>query len=442
MSSLNLTDIKSLQSQFNQLSGLGVDILGSNDATKFTGTIWDGMQGIATLVDKNTSSEKKQKVLINLFKEILDKGVEELKDLISGLGKNETRNSKKEVDGIAKEAEKLNAESQKLGIDIEGNFRQIANDIEDNTDIVEEAQEQLETVQEEIEAEEKKIKETVVEIQKQQRLLASPELTKEDKLEILNIIQGLTGDLTASTEIIISKQEILSNLGSAVKNATDNIAVAEETLEQKVLEAQAEIQEKANEGAELTGDAVQSATKGFINEKQALLLHGLAGAAATNVVTVATAAELEETALDQDGAAVTRIGGANKNTTKISEVVNSLGEDNRIVARYENTVGSALTNFISQVGSWNSALSPMITSIGSATLFAQENEQLISNIDEDIKVVESQETLAKDASPVDEDNANLDDETLAPETSLEDSLGGLENGLKTPKFKFTQSFGI
>ena len=207
-----------------------------------------------------------------------------------------------------------------------------------------------------------------------------------------------------------------------------------------VADGQAQIGQIAKEAASATGEVAKTASKGAGNTSAAAALKSAATASgAASFIPVlgagaaATTAELERAAIDQTGAATVRLGSISTNSSRIATSIGSLENNATILANYNATVGSALAKFTGLVGAWNVQLPAVITSVGSAVTLETENEALKALIPTDLeKINATTEDVLVDKTPI----AKVSER----ENESEDNDSKVE--LETPKFKFTQSFGI
>ena len=328
---------------------------------------------------------------------------------------------------------------------MEGNFNETAKSVDKQTRIIKDASALLTAVENEIKAEQEKIQEVIEKIEEEKKKLEDPKLDKDEQLEILGNINTLTGELTAITEAIFSKQDTLLNLKSAVDDATNDIANATAQMQANIENGKTEMAQIAQEGADAIGDLAKDAKNGGENKKNEVILNQAANATATNSITAVASAELKQAALQEGGAATTRLNSITDNSKKIKTGLENLGDDGKILNHYTNTIGSAIEGFTTQVGSWNTALPPVIEGIGSAINIEAENGMLKEFVASDIETLnsnqednESQDIKSEEQiSEKQNNNEDTNNENDAPEKSK------LVNGLVTPTFQFSKkSFGI
>ena len=438
MSSYNFTDIKNLQSTFNQLSSYGIDIPCSSQINSYMNCIFE----VGTLIDSGATETQKTLAIQNLIEITGDALFKLLKKVL----KNDERvTATKDVKNTAKKAEKLNTKSQELGVKMEGNFNETAKSVDKQTRIIKDAGALLIAVEDEIKAEQEKIQEVIEKIEEEKKKLEDPKLDKDEQLEILGTINTLTGELTAITEAIFSKQDTLLNLKSAVDDATNDIANATAQMQANIENGKTEMAQIAQEGADATSDLAKDAKNGGENKKNEVILNQAANATATNGITAVASVELKQAALQEGGAATTRLTSITDNSKKIETGLRNLGDDGKILNHYTNTIGSAIKGFTDQVGSWNTALPPVIEGIGSAINIEAENGMLKEFVASDIETLnsnqednESQDIKSEEQiSEKQNNNEDTNNENDAPEKSK------LVNGLVTPTFQFSKkSFGI
>lgn len=429
-SDFNLSKLQSLYSQIDGFSGGEINkLLSYGDIAWFSEALGIGadIEQIATSKDPNQQA--------NALKSIIN----DILNIAKKFGNREKSTAVKETQDTAQKAQELNQKSRELGVKMEGKFEEVQASIEEQSQIVTDASELLTEAQAQIKEEEEKIAAIIKKIQEAQQKLTEEQDTKK-QAEILAEIQGYAEEITTSTTAITNQQDTALDLKGAVDDATANVADATENMTVIVKDGVAEIGQTVKEEGKLVGEVAETGVKGGENAATAAALETASTITSSNMFTAAATPQIKQAALDQEGAATTRLGSIGTNSAKITAGIGTLENNASIMSQYTSTVGSALTKFTGLVGSWNMQLPATITSIGTAIALEGENTELKSKIPTDLEKlnVEPEEVLARDGEAEDKADGKSESNSGEAQTPVVGEIIELE----TPKFKFTQSFGI
>ena len=165
-----------------------------------------------------------------------------------------------------------------------------------------------------------------------------------------------------------------------------------------------QIQQLGQQAAEVTTEVTQTGVTGGTNKATGIAAEKAANAASSNVFTgTSVAPKLYQLAQDQSAAGNTRISSIAGNINRIAQGIGGLNNATQIIGNFQNTIGAAVDNYATAYGSWNTAVEPVITSIGSFTTIAEGVEELNEAVETDLKST---------GAVTDKDNENNDEEKL------------------------------
>ena len=129
------------------------------------------------------------------------------------------------------------------------------------------------------------------------------------------------------------------------------------------------IQEQMQKGIEELQKGFQRQVQGKVNEATSVAAEKAAQATATGTfgIGAGAAAKLYKVSFDQDMAGSTRKTSSAQNLQTVLTGIGKLGENVALLTQFDTAIGGAMEDFNGYVGDWNTALEPVITSIGSFT---------------------------------------------------------------------------
>lgn len=434
MAPFNVSELNKLYAQINQVSGnslsgtsFGQGMQSYNDIAWFS-------NAIGTVGEDNASPEQKASAIQAM--------VEKALSIFEKFANKEAQAASKEVLKETKASQELVTRSENLKINLEGSLSDIQTDIESQSGIITEAQESLIEVQESIEKKQQEIEDIVKEIEAKQKELANAK-TPEEKASILTVIQCYAAEISNIGLSIEADATNLQNLQEAVDNTVTEIEASTQNLANTEQNGLQKLAEQANSVGNLGIEVTETGTKGTTNKATAVAAGRAADAASTNVFTGSSiATKLRMTENDQNQASSKRLGSIAGNLNKLAQGIGGLSNATQVIATFQNTIGGALDNYIGLIGQWDTALEPVITSIGSFTGIAEGVEELNTSVDTDLKNLAS-EVGGEDLQ--DTNSENSDNNNNANNTDSEESENiSTSVELETPKFDVQKlrSFGI
>lgn len=397
------TSLKEVQNLFQNIGVNGGE----------SSTYLNSVFGAAGSVDQiaNGNDQQKAQGIQNLISTVMS--------IIDKLMSNEAQAAKRDVKNNSKRAAEIEEEQKAAEAELKNQITEISNEVKGQSDIVVAASELLNKTSDELQAKQEQINEIIQQIQEKQQELASAK-TAEERAALLNEIQGLSNSIVEITSAMADIQATVEDASAKVEAAVTEIETAKGNAVEIQQDGQMKITEIAQDGAAEIQNNVQSNATGVSNEVTGASAQAAAEAASSNYVTASTAPKLFKVANDQNAAGSTRIGGAVQNLRTVMQGIGGLSNNTEILAHFETSIGSALNDFSGYVGAWNSALEPVITSIGS---FVGEAGVQASN-DELQKAVEADLEAVTNSDP-DKENENPEGQPV----------------LLTPNVKFKE-FGI
>lgn len=378
MSAFNVSELNNLFTKLEQISGNSSNSSNSSNDAAFLNSIFTVGNSAAQIGQAKTSEEKANAVN-NLVKQALS--------IFEKIAGNEAKVAKNEVKKQSSKTEKLVQKSENLTVELEGKFNKVAKSIDNQTQIVEKANSLLEKTQKSIEKKQKKIQEIVEKIAEKQEELKSA-TTEDEKAKILTEIQGFATNIAKIGLTIEADNENIQNLTEAVENTTENIEAA--TNEMAVVEQDgiAQIQQTAQEAGQAGTEIAQTGTKGATNKVTGEAAQKAAEAASTNILSgTSIAPKLYKTANDQNQASQTRLSSIRGNINRVAQGIGGLNNATEIIASFQNSIGGALGNYSELVGQWDTAVEPVIVSLGSFSELATATEELNENVEADLKTL-------------------------------------------------------
>lgn len=264
-------------------------------------------------------------------------------------------------------ARKVEEEAVATEQELNSNMQQIGSEIDGQTQIVENASLEIQESQEALAAKEEKINKIIKQIQTEQEALKNA-TTIEEKRAILGTIETLGLDISSLMADISSYQETLENATSVVEAAFTNIETAKGNAVQKQQDGQLKVIENTQEAAEATSSTVATQAEGVKN----ITLGTALEASATAEIFIPIVGGVVSSQSAQKGAELIAAGttettGSLTNLQSLLQGIGKVSNNTQLLSTFKTAIGGALNTFNSSIGSWNAAVQPMITSIGSLT---------------------------------------------------------------------------
>lgn len=423
-----LSELNNLYAQLNQISGGQV---GSQTFAKgsvsFNDVAWfsNAVQGL----DSDSSPEQKASTIQGLVQKALS--------LFDKLASREAKAAQQEVKNETKKTEELLKKSQELGMTLEGKFSDISSSIDSQTEIVTDAVKLIDETKKSLEEKQKEIEAIVAQIEAKQKELATAS-TPEKQAAKLAEIQGFAQQIADIGISIEADNENLKNLSAAVEDTNKEIETATQNMTVVEQDGAGQIQQLAQEAGRNTTEVTTTNVTGGTNQATSAAAEAAANAASTNIFTgTSVAPKLQQVAQDQGSAANIRLSSIASNINKIAQGIGSLNNATNIISSFQNSIGSSLDNYATQIGSWNTAIEPVITSIGSFANIAEGATELDQAVKTDLGSLgfEVNENGELKETQTSNNNAQNDD--------TNDAQGNKQQELETPKFDIKKlSFGL
>lgn len=369
---VDVSQLNNLFSQITTMTGsLGNTQIGKSGMS-YNDIAWLA-NAVGTVAMDGASSNQKASAVQNIIQKAMS--------IVETLVCNAEQAAKKEVKQETTKAQAILAKSENLGAQLDGDLTDIKTNIEAQSGIVEEASEALVEVQEAIAEKQEELAELAEQIQEKQQQLAETEDTNE-KVAILAEIQGLSAQVAGIILEVQAQQQELNYLTAAVDDTTEDIEASTQKLAETEQEGLQELSEGYQESVSSATEVTATAATGAGNQATSVALQAAGEAAESNVITGATIApQLFRSSADQQGAATERLTSIAQNISTLAQGIGGLQNSSQILASFKNSIGSALNGYADLVGSWDSQLEPVITSIGSL----EGVQAAVTELQEDVK---------------------------------------------------------
>ena len=300
---------------------------------------------------------------VNGIKNLVDTAM----SLLSKLGASEAAKAKAEATKHKKAAAEYTKAGEEARAELEKNINEQSYFIEDQSSLVKESIGELGKANEQIQEKQEEINKIIQQINELQAQLAGK--TPEEQAQILGQIQTLSGQLATTAATIADVQETVENASAQVENAVTNIETAKGHIVEIQENGQMVIQELMQKGVQELQKGFQRQVQGQVNEATGTAAEKAAQATATSTfgIGAGAAAKLYKVSFDQDKAGSTRKTSSAQNLQTVLAGIGKLGENVALLTQFETAIGGAMKDFNGYVGDWNTALEPVITSIGSFT---------------------------------------------------------------------------
>ena len=362
-------------------------------------------------------------------------GIENISQLLSKLflkiAGNEASNAAKEVNEELTDAQKAALKAKEQEKKIKNNITETEKQINNQSAIVKNSTETLEAKQKELEEKENAVQEILKQIAEQQNALTN-ETDSTKQADILNKIQGLSGQLSEQISAITTIKESVAQLSTLVENAYSEIETAQENQVQVQEEGQEIIQGLQNDILNTTSEVVQTSTEAGVNEATAATASSAAATASTNLFTASQAPKLLKIASDQGAAAATRATGAVSNLRELQDGIGRIKNNKSLLESFNTTIGGAIDNFSSLTGAWNGVIEPFITSIGSYDGLAEIKEELDTAVKNDLGKISGNTNTSSEDNGIN-DNNESENIFYTKQNGIRPDL--LTNDFETPKVK-------
>ena len=294
----------------------------------------------------------------------------------------------------AKKDQKAAVEYTKAGeearAELEKNINEQSYFIEDQSSLVKESIGELDKANKKIQEKQEEINKIIQQITELQAQLAGK--TPEEQVQILGKIQVLSGKLATTAATISEVQETVEAASTQVENAVTNIEAAKGHIVEIQENGQMVIQEQMQKGIEELQKGFQRQVQGNVNEATGVAAEKAAQATATGTfgIGAGAAAKMYRVSFDQNMAGSTRKTSSAQNLQTVLTGIGKLGENFVLLRQFDTAIGGAMEDFNGYVGDWNTALEPVITSIGSFTGeegIIATNEQLQEAVSVDLNAL-------------------------------------------------------
>lgn len=420
------TELNNLFSTLGKLNGasFGSSSKGSLTTNDYINSVFTAGGSVAALAQAETSEQKAQ---------IVDQLVKQALSIFTKLIANEAQKAKSEVKKQDAKTSKLVEESREVGVKLEGDFKEVADSVEAQNKIVADATKLIEKTQKSVEKKQEKIAKLAAKIEKEREKLEGK--TPEQQAKILVGIQELVGKIAQVGLTIEVDNEQLQNLTQVVSDATSNIETATEKMSVIEEDGAAQIVQLSQDATQSGVEVAQTATEGAINETTGAALQAAASTTSSNLITGTTIApKLYQSANDQNKAGLTRLSSIQSNINRIAQGIGGLTNATQIAAQFKTSIGSALGDFAGAIGSWETAVAPVITGIGSFADVAVAAEELNEAAEADLQ------TLGYDVNEEGEVE-KVENQNEAPEANAEANNGD-DLATQTFDIKRLRTFGI
>ncbi len=420
MTQINLQKLANIYSQLQSLSSTGAT--NSKDLSNLNSIF--ALVGMQNSTNNAELNGKSINYIIKIAKEILS----------AFLTNNEKSEATEEVNKNKKDAKDIDNKITSTTENFQKEVDLIIQNIDMNIEIINTALENIEEKKEVIEDAKEKLEDKKKEIEEQKEQLTKT-TDRDQQLTILWNIKKLAAEIPGILSSIEEFQDELAKHTENVTNASDAI----EVLKGNSTEVQANAQ---NEIAEITSDNAQEIkdNTGSVgtalgeNIPTATVATTAATAAAATGVGAEAAKELTEVANDHTGASGARLTGGTENIALNIADINKLASVQTELAGLITDINSKISNFSNLIGSWNSTVEPLITSIGSINKINESAEELASFVNEDIDNI-SKNTNDEETSQTDKNN------NYNENNNNKDNVNN--NQFKTLEFKTSKlSFGV
>ena len=415
MTQINLQKLANICSQLQSLSSTGAT--NSNDLSN--------LNSIFALVGMQNSTNDAEKLngksinyIIKIAKEILS----------AFLTNNEKSEATEEVNENKKDAKDIDNKITSTTENFQKEVDLIIQNIDMNIEIINTALENIEEKKEVIEDAKEKLEDKKKEIEEQKEQLTKT-TDRDQQLTILWNIKQLAAEIPGILSSIEEFQDVLAEHSEEVTNASSAI----ESLNENSVEVQSNTQEKIAEitsanNEEIKDNTASITTAGNENIPTATAATEAAIVATTSGVGAGVATKLGNVATDNTSAAGVRVAGAGSNLGLTLESLRKIASVQTELVGVIADIDNKISNATNLIGSWNSTVEPLITSIGSINKINESAEELASFVNEDIDNI-SKNTNDEKKSQIDKNNNNNENNVSKKFKTLDFNTGRLSFGV-------------
>ena len=352
MTTINSSEFNST---FNQLQGI-LGQIGSSSMREINPYI-NSVFSIGGSIEQIAKGDNSQKA--TAIQNLINQAVNLVSKLV-----NIQADANNKVKADKEKAEKVSEKATQTEQELNSSMQEISQEIEGQTQIVNDATATIQETQEALAAKEEKINQIFTQIQQLQEALKNA-TTIEEKRQLLDQIGVLGADITSLMADFSTYQETLESATSVVEGAFTAIETAKGNAVQKQQDGQLKIVENVQEATEATTSTVSTQAEGVKNISLGTALEG--AAAGETIIPFVGAALASNTA--QKGAELISAGtvettGSVSNLNKLLQGIGNISNNTQLLSTFKTAIGGALGNFNTTIGSWNTAVEPLITSIG------------------------------------------------------------------------------
>lgn len=370
-----------------QKSGIGASATSSTD--NYMNTIWSSIQSVEGVANGNDQQKATGiQNILNTIMGLIEKAVN---------ANNESNKASKEVNSNNSDARALTDETSKTEQQMVAQIEAIQAELQGHIDVITTATANIEGKQENLNAQLKALQSIQEQIQQKQEALEqldknSPDYKKQ-ATTILNDIKGLAGLVPAITGTISGIQEEfnaesqnVANAYSAVEVLKGNAVEVQQNGQEQIIALSSKAMQEVQDNASSQVTAVSENIPVSEGAQKA------GEAASTNMFTASKAPKLFQVSVDQKLASTTRISGSTNNLQTLQQGIGRLNSSNEALTGFDGNIQAQLSAFDTAIGSWDKAIEPMITSIGSVDYeeITSASEELVTVVDQDLESLETQ----------------------------------------------------
>lgn len=355
MTTINSSEFNST---VNQLQGI-FNKIGSSSMGEYSFYV-NSVFSIGDSIGQISNGNESQKVAG--VQNLIDQAMNLINKLV-----NIQADAKEKVKDDEKKAEKVTEEAAQVEQELNSDMQEISQEIDGQRKIVSDATETIQKTQEELAAKEENIKQIFDEIkQKQEQLKKATSL--DEKRQLLNEIGALGSSISTLMADFSTYQETLENATSVVEGAFTAIENAKGNAVQKQQDGQLKIVENVQGAAEATKSTASTQADGVKNISLGTALEGAAaGETIIPFVGVALANNTAQKGAEFISAGTIETTGSISNLNDLLQGIGKIKNNTQLLSTFKTAIGGALGNFNTTIGSWNTAVQPLITSIGTIT---------------------------------------------------------------------------
>ena len=411
-----MSDVSNIQTALNQLKITGKTILGNYGASgansSFINSIFPLLEQGQSAIDGN--DEQRAQAITNMVKNILG--------MLSGMS-NESAKATQEVDNNQNSANKLDDNATKSADETNTKLSEIMQGVAENTVSINNAIDKIKELDSnggqiaEVTKAQEELKKQLDIIEENKSIINDGVSSSEAKQEALNrikeassVIDGLVSTITSLKSDI---EKTIEEQNKIVEDSSNNVESLMENSVSVVEDGASKLQGYMQEGAAQVSTNINSSVEGTADETAgATLTASGSGTSWIPVVGQIYGQRAIQVGTDLLSAGATRISGSSANISSLTASIGKMGSELSQFSNYFSKISSVGNDFTSIVGDYSSKIEPMITTVGSWTIYSEANESLHSAIeDADSKLNENNtlsfnKNVSDDTSSSQETNAN------------------------------------